>query len=208
MALHGEDSAISLRSRLHAAREMGGVIRETQIIDQIPAWHDGKAGIQQHRSPENAFIKLLSTMGMIPAHRDEVLTEPTLANHRFQLSHRLLIAQKGIVTLPFVHHTAPRSPSPDREDRSKEIAVLAVGCHLIFIESGNHGNTFVVLIAVEHLLAEREERLRRHIVIFQHDTLIHNRESPFLGEILRWIASLILGLIRSVHLTLPINILI
>ena len=147
-------------------------------------------------------------MGMIPAHRNEILAVSALLHQRLQTLHSLLVAQEGIITLPFIHHSPPGSPSPDSEDRGKEIAVLAIGRYLILIESGNHGDAFIVLIAVEHLLAEREERLARHIVIFQYDALVHHRESPFLGEILRRVASLVLCLIRAVNLALPINILI
>ena len=63
-----------------------------------------------------------------------------------------------------------------------------------------------MLVAVEHLLAEGEERLRRHVVIFQHDTLVDNRECPLLRYVFGWVASIVALLELTVNLAIPVNV--
>ena len=74
------------------------------------------------------------------------------------------------------------------------------------IESGNHANALIVLVAVEHLLAEGEERLRRHIIILQHNTLVDNGERPFLRDIFGRVASIVALLKLAMHLALPVDV--
>ena len=64
-----------------------------------------------------------------------------------------------------------------------------------------------MFVTVEHLLAEREERLRRHVIVFKHDALVDNRERPLLRYIFRRITSVVALLIFAIHLTLPVDIL-
>ena len=65
-----------------------------------------------------------------------------------------------------------------------------------------------MLIAVQHLLAEGEERLCRHVVILQHHAFINLREGPFLREIFGGVAADIMFLIHTVYLALPVDVLI
>ena len=77
---------------------------------------------------------------------------------------------------------------------------------LLGIESGNHPYTLVIGITVEHLLAEGEERLRRHIIILKHNATVDNGERPFLGDVFRRVAAIVALLILAVHLTLPVDV--
>ena len=208
MALHHENPAISLRRGLHATRKMGRLIRQAKIIDQILCRHNRHTRTQQHGRPEQTFKILLARSTMVLHHPDKIRTQLPALGKRLQLPHGISIIQESILLIALLENTTPRSPTPDSKHRSEEITVWTITGYLVLIESCNHRDTFIVLIPVEHFLTERKERLRRHTVIFQDDALINHRKSPFLRKMSRRVTSLIPGLIRTMHLALPIDILI
>ena len=65
-----------------------------------------------------------------------------------------------------------------------------------------------MFVAVEHLLAEREERLRRNNIVFKHYYLISHGECPLVGEKSRRVAALVMVEILALHVALPVNLLI
>ena len=208
MALHHENPAIGLRRGLHTTRKMSRLIRQAKIINQISCRHNRHTRTQQHGRPEQTFKILLARSAMVLHHPDKIRTQLPALGKRLQLPHGISIIQESILLIALLENTTPRSPTPDSKHRSEEITVWTITGYLVLIESCNHGDTFIVLIPVEHFLAERKKRLRRYTVIFQDDTLVDHRESPFLREMSRRVTSLVLGLIRTMHLTFPVDILI
>ena len=65
-----------------------------------------------------------------------------------------------------------------------------------------------MLISVEHLLAEREERLCRYHVVLEHDDLLCQREGPLVRTEARRVAALVMVEITTMHLALPIYLLV
>ena len=79
---------------------------------------------------------------------------------------------------------------------------------MIGIKSCNHPYARIVFIAVEHFLTKREKGLRRHVIVFKNNTFIADRNCPFLRNVLGRVAAKVLLLVKTVNLTLPIDILI
>ena len=65
-----------------------------------------------------------------------------------------------------------------------------------------------MLVAVEHLLAEREERLRGHDVVFEHDDLVGQREGPLVGAEAGGVAALVVVEVLAVDVALPVNLVV
>ena len=129
-----------------------------------------------------------------------------LAHQRLQLPHVVIIVEESVFSVPLVNHPAPRSPAPYRHVRGKDVVVGAVVEPLFAVEARHHHYPLVVLIAVEHLLAKREERLRRHVVVFEHDALVGHRERPLLRDILRRVAAIVALLVQPPHIALPVDV--
>ena len=117
---------------------------------------------------------------MVPEHTDHIAAIVALAGQSFQLSHIIRIVEEGILSVPLVDDPAPGGPAPDGEGGGEEIVVGAVFSHLVNVETRDHRDALIVLVLIKHLLAEGEERLCRHVVVFQHHTLINDRKGPFL----------------------------
>ena len=65
-----------------------------------------------------------------------------------------------------------------------------------------------MLVAVEHLLAEGEERLCRNDVVLEHDDLVGQREGPLMRTEAGGVAALVMVEIAAVYLTLPVDMLV
>lgn len=48
------------------------------------------------------------------------------------------------------------------------------------------------------------KRNGRHIVIFQYDTFVNHRKSPFLWDVFRWVATIVLLLIHAMDFAIPV----
>ena len=180
MTPHGEDFSIASWRGLHAAREMRAVVRQSKVCHHVLRWQDGKSRLQQVVCPKNAFVVFLSAVAVVAAHAHEVAAIFSCLHHIFYQATAVFVVEEGIVALPFVDDSAPRCPSPDGEGGGEEVTVGYVLSHLVNVETAYHHYTLIVFVAVEQFLAEREERLRRHVIIFQYDALVGNGEGPFL----------------------------
>ena len=56
----------------------------------------------------------------------------------------------------------------------------AIYRYYVYVESRHHGDALIVGIAVEEFFAEREEGLRRHVIVFEHDAAVGDGECPLL----------------------------
>ena len=63
-----------------------------------------------------------------------------------------------------------------------------------------------MLVSVEHLLAKWEERLRGDVVVLQHDAFVGEGECPFLLQVFRGVAPLVLLLVVAVDLAFPVDV--
>ena len=144
---------------------------------------------------------------MVTANLHEIAPHATCLYQALELAACKLVVKERIAAVPFVYNPPPRCPAPDGAHRGKEIAVGYAGCHLVDIEAGHHGYPVIMLIAVEHLLAEWEERLAWLVVILKHDALVDYREGPFLRYVFRRVAAHVLFLVHTVNVTLPVYLL-
>jgi hypothetical protein len=124
-----------------------------------------------------------------------------------QLPHVERVVEETVVGVPLVDDAAPRRPAPDAEHGGEEIVVRHVARDLLAVESGYHRDAVVVFIAVEQLLAEGEERLRGHVVVFEDDTFVGHGESPLLRDIFRRVAAVVLFLVEPVYVAFPVDVL-
>ena len=160
MALHGEHPSDTMRGGLQFRREMGGVSHQADVIDLILLGHDGQTVVEQHITPVDGLEIGLATLTMITEHLQHITSQISLLGHALQFLHSLWIMDKAVGGIPTFSHPSPRSPAPDAEGGGEEIAVAAAILRLLVdVEACNHRDALIVLITVEHLLAEREERL-------------------------------------------------
>ena len=103
---------------------------------------------------------------MVVEHLKHITAKVTLFSNGLQFLKFLGIAHETISGIPALGNPSPGSPSPDAEGCREEIAVLTVGRHLVDVKTRNHRDTFIVFIAVEHLLTKGEERLGGHHIVF------------------------------------------
>ena len=137
---------------------------------------------------------------------DEITTILMSLDDRTHLFNIKLIIEERIMLVPFVDNTSPTRPSPDRKCGGEEVIIRHIWRDLLWIETRNHGYPLVILIPVEDLFTKREERNRRNIIIFEHDTLIYNRKRPLLRNKLGRVATIIFLLIHTMNFTLPVDL--
>ena len=65
-----------------------------------------------------------------------------------------------------------------------------------------------MLIAVKQLFAEADKRHTGNTVVLKDDTLVAQRESPFLRVKVRGVTASILRLVVTLHVTLPVYLLV
>ena len=135
VALHREDTAQPLGCGLRRGREMGGVCHQSEIVHLVLRRHDGKAGVEKHRRPEDALIVFLARLTMVAEHRNHILAIVTLTGQRLQLPHIIGIVEEGVLSVPLVNNPAPRCPAPDGEGGGEEVVVGTVGRHLVDVEA-------------------------------------------------------------------------
>ena len=174
---------------------MGGILGHPIVVHQVLCRHDGQLMVVYEAHPEYGLVILLAALPMLLAHVEEILAVLAFLPKAARLLHAVLVVEEGVLAVPLVDDTPPRGPAPDGKHRGEEIIVGHILGHLVAVESGNHANALIVLVAVEQLLAEREERLRRNVIVFQYDTFLHMTEGPFLGKVFRRIAAEVLLLI-------------
>ena len=208
VALHGEDAAVGAWRGVDASCEVGRVGSEPHVVDLILGRHDGQCRIENHARPEDGLIVFLARCPMVVEHLQELAVVAALLHDGLQLLHGLFIVEKRILPVPLVDDPSPGGPSPDVAGLREEIVGIDILRLLIDVETADHPDAVIVLVAVEHFFAEREERLRGHIVVFQHDALVHDAEGPFLREIFRRVAAVVLLLVSAMHLTLPVDFVI
>ena len=159
---------------------MCAVIAQTHVAYHVSRGHDGKAGVEQVARPEYAFIIFLSALAVVLAHLEEVAAILALLEKFFEQPHAFRVVEKRVVALPTVDDAPPGCPSPDGERGGEKITVGNAWRNLVFVETAHHHNALVVLVAVEHFLAEGEKRLRWYVVVFKDDAFVGEGESPFL----------------------------
>ena len=143
---------------------------------------------------------------MLAAHRQEIVAVATLANQLFQLVHGNCIVEPGVVLVPLVDDPSPRGPAPDAEIRREEVVALRVIGLLFYVEAAHHRDALVMLVAVEHLLAEREEADGWHVVVLQHNAFVNTAEGPLLRDVLRRVTAVVPFLVECLDLTVPIDL--
>ena len=204
--LHGEDATQAMGHGGQFGGEVGGICGGAHVADEVAAGHHGQSVVHEHGAPEDALEIGFARLLVVAAHGHIVAPQPLLLGNALQLSHRKGVVQKTVFAVPLVHHTTPRGPSPNGERRGEEIVVGHILCHLVHVEAGNHADAGIVFIAVKHLLAEGEETLRGHHVIFKHHHLVRQRECPFVRQVARGVASLVLGAVVAFHTAFPVNL--
>ena len=187
---------------------MHASFRCTGIVNQIDARHDAQARTEEYRRVENRFVVGLARGAMIAAEVDEILLKPALFDVGIELVQVERVVEERIMLVPLVDDAPPRRPARYAERGGKEIVVGHVLGFLVVVDARNHTDARVVFVAVEHLLAEREKRLRGHIVILQHNALVGHAESPLLRQKLRGVATVVFLLIQALHLALPVDLLV
>ena len=197
-----------MRGGLQLCGEVGRVGHQSDVVDLVLRRHDGQTVVEQHVCPVDGLEILLATLTMVVEHLQHIFPEVSFPGHTLQLLYLLRIMHEAIGGIPALSHPTPGGPSPDAEGRGEEIAVVAVGCRLVDIEACHHRDTFIVFITVEHLLAEREERLRRHHIIFQDDHLVGQRKGPAMTAEAGGVAALVMVEVAAMHLTRPVDVLV
>jgi len=190
-----------------ASCEMGGAFGRAPVVYHVACRHDGESAVHHHGRPEDSLIILLSRGAVVVACAQRVGAIASLAHHSFELAHGELVVKKGIGSVPRVDDPPPRSPSPYGEHRREEVVARHPRRHLVAVEACYHGDALVVLITVEHLLTEREERLRRHIVVLKHYAFVDDGERPFLRYVLRRVAAVVALLVHPADVALPVDVL-
>ena len=203
---HGEEATIAARQHFHRTREVGRILGDADIVDLVQTGHDGQLRIEQQARVEDRFIERLALCTVRIAAGDQFLPQFALLGQCVQALHGFLVVQEGVVLVPAIQHAAPRSPARDREVGREEVVALAVARLFVGIEATDHTDALVVLVAVQHLLAEGEEGLCRYVIILEHDTLVYVREGPLLRDIFRGVAAVVLLLIHGVHFALPVHL--
>lgn len=157
VALHGKDTAVTTRKGAERASEVYGVGSCAQIVDHVTGRHDAETGIEQDGGMEDGFVISLSVFTVTVAHVDEIVAVTPRGNEVFQLAHAEAVVKKRIVFIPLVDDPPPACPSPDGERGGKEVVVRHIGRDFFVVESGNHADAGIVLVAVEHFLTEAEK---------------------------------------------------
>ena len=178
----------------------------TQIVYHVSAWNNAETVAHQQVSPEDGLVESFALRPVLLAHRQEIVAVTAFLNNGFQLSNRMWVIHPCVMFVPLVNDSSPRCPTPDAEVGREEVVLLYIRCLLFHVESGNHGNALIVLITIQHFLAECEERDGRYIVIFQYHTFVRLAESPLLGDNFRGVAAVVAFLLQLMHLAVPVNL--
>lgn len=178
-----EETAEAAWRRRQGARRMSGISREANVPDHIHPGNDGKPGVQNHGRPEDALKVSLSAVSMVITHLYKVASHVACLTVGLQGLHRLRIIQKRIMAVPGLEDPSPGSPTRDAEVRREEIGIGTVRRLLIDIEACYHPHPWIALIAVEHLLAERNEGRREDVVVFSYHNFVGHGEGPLLRHI-------------------------
>ncbi len=108
--------------------------------------------------------------------------------------------------VPLVNDSFPTGPSPDRESGGKEIIVCYARSNLSLLNPA----IMLMRVSCSYLssisLQNAEERNGRHIVIFQYDTFVRQRECPLLCHVFRWVAAVVLLLVVVVYFAFPVDV--
>ena len=180
VALHREDTPIAAGQSLELRAEVCAASRGTEVVDHVARGHDAQPVREQQMGPEDSLVECLPLSTMATTHGQEVVAQPSFAHECFDAADGRLVVQPRVMLVPLVHHATPRGPAPDAEVRGEEIVGSRIGRLLLQVESRHHRNARVVLVTVEHFLAEAEERYAGYIVVLQHHTLVGHREGPLL----------------------------
>ena len=143
---------------------------------------------------------------MVVAHVEQVLTILAQFPQVVDLLHGIFIVEEGVVAVPLVDDASPACPSPDAEDGGEEVVVGHVGGDFVAVEACYHADALIVGVAVEEFLAEGEEGLGGHVVVFEHDAAVGDGECPLLGEVFGGVAPVVLLLVELVHLAFPVDV--
>ena len=185
---------------------MGGIGGDAHVADLVETGHDAELRIEQEGSVEDTFVVGNAAVVVRLTHGDETLPQFALAGKGFEAVQLLGVVHEGVVFVPGVDDAAPGGPPRDADIGREEIVVANVVRALVAVETADHADALIVLIAVEHLLAIVEERLCGHIVVLQHDALVRQREGPLLRDKFRRVAAVVFLLIETVHFAGPVNL--
>lgn len=206
MALHGVHAAQTSRDGVEVGGIVSAVRSGTKVIDKVARGHDGELVVEYKTHEEDGFVVFLARVTVVAAHVKQVGTVTAQFPQVVHLAHGVGIIKEGVVAVPLVDDSSPACPSPDTEYGGEKVIVGHVRGDFIAVESCYHTDALVVSVAVEQFLAEWEERLGRHIVIFEYDATVSDGECPFLGEIFGGIAPVVPLLIELVDFAFPIDV--
>ena len=188
---------------------MGAVGGEAHVVDEVAGGHDAEAGVQDLVGPVDGLEVFFAALAVVAEHLEHVAAQVAVACQGLEAGECLRVVHEGVVALAALGDASPRGPSPDALVGGEEVVVLPdVGGDFVGVEPTDHRDALVVLVAVEHLLAEREERLRGHDVVFEHDDFVGQREGPLVGAEAGGVAALVVVEVLAVDVALPVNLVV
>ena len=202
----GEEALHGVGQGFQGALEMGRLLADGGVLDEVACGDDGESAVQHAGRPDEGFVDLIAggfVLGHLPEHLGAALM--TVVDAGFQLVKVEGVVEQRIVGVALVHDAAPGGPAPDAEDGGEEVVVGGVGDFLV-VETGNHGDALVMLVTVEHLAAEGNERGRGRGVVFYDDAFVGQREGPTLRLPVGGPGTGVLSVVTAADVALPVDL--
>ena len=164
---------------------MSRLLADGCVLNKVLRGYDGQSAIQRAGRPDECLVDgVARSLVLVDLLYHLLAALASVGYVSLQLVPVERIISNGIAHLATLEDPAPRGPSPDAEGCGEEVVVRRI-CLFLMIKTCNHRDAFIVLIAIEHLLTEWDKRQRRRGVVFQHDDLLCQRESPRLSLMVR-----------------------